>query len=72
MSLIRTYADGCQFWRCPDCGRLVTVDWRGPVVVINPGDETAYHDGIISPDGKQQIIHSGAPTDDSDDWQAGW
>lgn len=47
MILNRTYSDGSQEWGCPTCGRRLLLQWppANRRVVLEPGDESAMHDG---------------------------
>jgi len=47
MILNRTYADGSQEWACPTCGRRLLLRWPPARrrTVLEPGDESAEHDG---------------------------
>ena len=45
--LNRTYADGSQEWACPTCGRRLLLQWPPAHrrIVLEPGDESAMHNG---------------------------
>ncbi|MFC8452713.1 hypothetical protein [Kitasatospora sp. NPDC057223] len=52
MKLVGRLASGADEWTCPSCGRRVTLR-RLPepeLVVIDPGDDSAVHVGVIEPD----------------------
>ena len=52
MKLVGRLATGADEWTCPTCGRRVTLR-RLPdpeLVVLDPGDESAVHVGVIEPD----------------------
>ncbi|WP_371481165.1 hypothetical protein [Kitasatospora sp. NBC_00315] len=52
MKLVGRLATGTDEWTCPTCGRRVTLR-RLPepeLVVLDPGDESAVHVGVIEPD----------------------
>ncbi len=51
MKLVGRLATGADEWTCPSCGRRVTLR-RLPepeLVVLDPGDESAVHVGVIEP-----------------------
>ncbi|MGW6919136.1 hypothetical protein ACWGB8_35770 [Kitasatospora sp. NPDC054939] len=52
MKFVGRLASGADEWSCPACGRRVTLR-RLPepeLTVLDPGDETAVHVGVIEPD----------------------
>ncbi len=52
MKLVGRLATGADEWTCPTCGRRVTLR-RHPepeLIVIDPGDDSAVHVGVIEPD----------------------
>ncbi|MGW4894189.1 hypothetical protein ACWEQL_18245 [Kitasatospora sp. NPDC004240] len=52
MKFVGRLASGADEWSCPACGRRVTVR-RLPepeLAVLDPGDETVVHVGVIEPD----------------------
>ncbi|MEU9127303.1 hypothetical protein AB0D08_04135 [Kitasatospora sp. NPDC048540] len=52
MRLTGRLASGADEWSCPTCGRRISL--RQPpepdLVVLEPGDESAVHVGVIDPD----------------------
>ncbi|MFF1793174.1 hypothetical protein ACFVXQ_02860, partial [Kitasatospora sp. NPDC058263] len=54
MKFVGRLASGADEWSCPACGRRVTLR-RLPepeLVVLDAGDESAVHVGVIEPDGR--------------------
>ncbi|MCG6496419.1 hypothetical protein [Kitasatospora sp. A2-31] len=54
MKFVGRLASGADEWSCPTCGRRVTLR-RLPepeLTVLDPGDETAVHVGVIEPDAR--------------------
>ncbi|MFG3055544.1 hypothetical protein ACGFZP_32005 [Kitasatospora sp. NPDC048239] len=52
MKFVGRLASGADEWSCPTCGRRVTLR-RLPdpeLIVLDPGDESAVHVGVIEPD----------------------
>ncbi|AUY51467.1 hypothetical protein [Streptomyces sp. CB01881] len=52
MKFVGRLASGADEWSCPACGRRVTLRrLPGPeLTVLDPGDESAVHVGVIEPD----------------------
>lgn len=55
MVLHATHASGSEEWHCPRCGRRILMQWPPNYkrIVLEPGDEHAYHSG-----GKGGLSHS--------------
>ncbi|MER6301512.1 hypothetical protein ABT247_18380 [Kitasatospora sp. NPDC001539] len=54
MKFVGRLASGADEWSCPTCGRRVTLR-RLPdpeLTVLDPGDESAVHVGVIEPDAR--------------------
>ncbi|MFI2612272.1 hypothetical protein [Kitasatospora sp. NPDC018619] len=54
MKFVARLSSGADEWSCPTCGRRVTLR-RLPepeLTVLDPGDETAVHVGVIEPDAR--------------------
>ncbi|MEE1826517.1 hypothetical protein PUR61_30660 [Streptomyces sp. BE20] len=54
MKFVGRLASGADEWSCPTCGRRVTLR-RLPepeLTVLDPGDDTAVHVGVIEPDAR--------------------
>ncbi|GAA1387521.1 hypothetical protein GCM10009639_12610 [Kitasatospora putterlickiae] len=54
MKFVGRLASGADEWSCPTCGRRVTLR-RLPdpeLTVLDPGDETVVHVGVIEPDAR--------------------
>ncbi|MEU6966875.1 hypothetical protein [Kitasatospora aureofaciens] len=54
MKFVARLASGVDEWSCPACGRRVTLR-RLPepeLTVLDPGDESAVHVGVIEPDAR--------------------
>ncbi|MFD7453220.1 hypothetical protein [Kitasatospora sp. NPDC059827] len=54
MKFVARLASGSDEWSCPACGRRVTLR-RLPepeLTVLDPGDESAVHVGVIEPDAR--------------------
>ncbi|MFF2043358.1 hypothetical protein ACFVVX_23350 [Kitasatospora sp. NPDC058170] len=54
MKFVGRLASGADEWSCPTCGRRVTLR-RLPdpeLIVLDPGDESAVHVGVIEPDAR--------------------
>ncbi|MET8697829.1 hypothetical protein ABZW10_02960 [Kitasatospora sp. NPDC004723] len=54
MKFVGRLASGSDEWSCPTCGRRVTLR-RLPdpeLTVLDPGDETVVHVGVIEPDAR--------------------
>ncbi|MGW2254877.1 hypothetical protein ACWCXH_32540 [Kitasatospora sp. NPDC001660] len=54
MKFVARLASGADEWSCPTCGRRVTLR-RLPdpeLTVLDPGDESAVHVGVIEPDAR--------------------
>ncbi|MFG2913048.1 hypothetical protein ACGF0D_09170 [Kitasatospora sp. NPDC048298] len=54
MKFVARLSSGADEWSCPTCGRRVTLR-RLPdpeLTVLDPGDESAVHVGVIEPDGR--------------------
>ncbi|GAB7182743.1 hypothetical protein ATKI12_2574 [Kitasatospora sp. Ki12] len=52
MKFVARLSSGADEWSCPACGRRVTLR-RLPepeLTVLDPGDESAVHVGVIEPD----------------------
>ncbi|GGV10642.1 MULTISPECIES: hypothetical protein [Streptomycetaceae] len=52
MKLVGRLGTGADEWTCPTCGRRVSLR-RLPepeLIVLDPGDESAVHVGVIEPD----------------------
>ncbi|MFJ2866145.1 hypothetical protein [Kitasatospora sp. NPDC087314] len=55
MKFVARLASGADEWSCPACGRRVTLR-RLPepeLTVLDPGDESAVHVGVIEPDAER-------------------
>ncbi|MFJ9694711.1 hypothetical protein [Kitasatospora sp. NPDC101183] len=55
MKFVARLASGVDEWSCPTCGRRVTLR-RLPepeLTVLDPGDDSAVHVGVIEPDAHQ-------------------
>ncbi|MER8184127.1 hypothetical protein [Kitasatospora sp. NPDC094015] len=52
MRLTGRLASGADEWSCPTCGRRISLKQppEPDLVVLEPGDETAVHVGVIDPD----------------------
>ncbi|RKT17559.1 hypothetical protein BX285_1936 [Streptomyces sp. 1114.5] len=81
MKFVARLSSGADEWSCPACGRRVTLR-RLPdpeLTVLDPGDESAVHVGVIEPDGRAAAERYGLgpvqniprppapPTPDADD-----
>ncbi|MGW3077583.1 MULTISPECIES: hypothetical protein [unclassified Kitasatospora] len=54
MKFVARLSSGADEWSCPTCGRRVTLR-RLPdpeLTVLDPGDESAVHVGVIEPDAR--------------------
>ncbi|MBV2154292.1 hypothetical protein [Kitasatospora sp. SUK 42] len=54
MKFVARLVSGADEWSCPTCGRRVTLR-RLPepeLTVLDPGDESAVHVGVIEPDAR--------------------
>ncbi|KJS55744.1 hypothetical protein [Streptomyces rubellomurinus] len=54
MKFVARLVSGVDEWSCPTCGRRVTLR-RLPepeLIVLDPGDESAVHVGVIEPDSR--------------------
>ncbi|MET8540840.1 hypothetical protein ABZW03_09315 [Kitasatospora sp. NPDC004799] len=54
MKFVARLSSGADEWSCPACGRRVTLR-RLPepeLTVLDPGDESAVHVGVIEPDAR--------------------